>query len=404
MSEEPCPPERRAVSPLWCWMGLRISGLAAAAVLSIAFCMWVYFELRDYAALSGLSPSTQTEIRQLVADPHRDPARLWELFAANYEIEPFLPGLRNPDWLTLLVLLVLSLPLLGLFGFTASRSLSRQFSRVAGAARRVAQHDFTARAEVICGAPAELVTLAHDFNQMTERLEQQQREVLESSAVLAHELRTPLNAAMGRLQGMLDDVFPREDAQILLVHRQLEQINRLVGDLHLLSLARAGRLWLEVEPFNVREVVEERIDWVEAELDRLGIWANVEMPDDLVVIADRHRIGQVLSVIIDNLIRYAAQGRALDVVASSDGHVLTLAIGDRGAGVTDADLPMLCDRFWRVEASRARHSGGSGLGLAIAAAICHAHGGELSVSNREGGGLLVKITLPLTQALANGLS
>lgn len=266
MSEEPCPPTRRAVSPLWRWMGLRISGLAAAAVLSIAFCMWVYFELRDYAALSGLSPSTQAEIRQLVADPHRDPARLWELFAANYEIEPFLPGLRNPDWLTLLVLLMLSLPLLGLFGFTASRSLSRQFSHVAGAARRVAQHDFTARAEVICAAPAELVTLAHDFNQMTERLEQQQRELVESSAMLAHELRTPLNAAMGRLQGMLDDVFPRDDAQILLVHRQLEQINRLVGDLHLLSLARAGRLWLEVETFNVGEVVGERIGWVEGEL------------------------------------------------------------------------------------------------------------------------------------------
>lgn len=78
MSEERCPPERHVVSPLWCWMGLRISGLAAAAVLTIAFCMWVYFELRDYAALSCLSSSTQAERRQLVADPHRDPDSLAE--------------------------------------------------------------------------------------------------------------------------------------------------------------------------------------------------------------------------------------------------------------------------------------------------------------------------------------
>lgn len=385
--------DRRAPSSLWTWVGLRMSGLAVGAVSCVALGMWLHFQLKDERILSTLPPQVQQEVRRLVADPHLDEARLWALFQANYAIENFLPGLRNPDWFTLLALLVTSVPFIFVFGFMMSRPLSRQFSSVAKAARQVAEGDFSARAAVSPHAPQELAGLADDFNEMSSRLEQYEREIRDSSAMLAHELRTPLNAAMGRIQGMVDDVFPHSNDQLLLVHRQLEQINRIVGDLHLLSMARAGALSLEEERFVLADLVLERIQWVELELQAAGVACQLDLDSGIEVQADRLRMGQVMTIVVDNLLRYASSGGVMDVSLRQEGTRVTLIVGDRGPGVDEADLPRVQDRFWRADRSRARHSGGSGLGLSIAGAICAAHGGVLTVRNRMGGGLEVVVSI-----------
>ncbi|MCX2892548.1 ATP-binding protein [Stenotrophomonas lactitubi] len=383
----------RAPNSLWTWVGLRMSGLAVGAVSCVALGMWLHFQLKDERILSTLPPQVQQEVRRLVADPHLDEARLWALFQANYAIENFLPGLRNPDWFTLLALLVTSVPFIFVFGFMMSRPLSRQFSSVAKAARQVAEGDFSARAAVSPHAPQELAGLADDFNEMSSRLEQYEREIRDSSAMLAHELRTPLNAAMGRIQGMVDDVFPHSNDQLLLVHRQLEQINRIVGDLHLLSMARAGALSLEEERFALADLVLERIQWVELELQAAGVACQLDLDSGIEVQADRLRMGQVVTIVVDNLMRYASSGGVMDVSLRQEGTRVTLIVGDRGPGVDEADLPRVQDRFWRADRSRARHSGGSGLGLSIAGAICAAHGGVLTVRNRMGGGLEVVVSI-----------
>jgi len=370
-----------------------MSGLAVGAVSCVALGMWLHFQLKDERILSALPPQVQQEVRRLVADPHLDEARLWALFQANYAIENFLPGLRNPDWFTLLALLVTSVPFIFVFGFMMSRPLSRQFSSVAKAARQVAEGDFSARAAVSPHAPQELAGLADDFNEMSSRLEQYEREIRDSSAMLAHELRTPLNAAMGRIQGMVDDVFPHSNDQLLLVHRQLEQINRIVGDLHLLSMARAGALSLEEERFALADLVLERIQWVELELQAAGVACQLDLDAGIEVQADRLRMGQVVTIVVDNLLRYASSGGVMDVSLRQEGTRVTLIVGDRGPGVDEADLPRVQDRFWRADRSRARHSGGSGLGLSIAGAICAAHGGVLTVRNRTGGGLEVVVSI-----------
>ncbi|MFG0712729.1 sensor histidine kinase [Stenotrophomonas geniculata] len=384
---------RRAPSSLWTWVGLRMSGLAVGAVSCVALGMWLHFQLKDERILSALPPQVQQEVRRLVADPHLDEARLWALFQANYSIENFLPGLRNPDWFTLLALLVSSVPFIFIFGFMMSRPLSGQLSSVAKAARQVAEGDFSARAAVSPRAPQELSGLADDFNEMSARLEQYEREVRDSSAMLAHELRTPLNAAMGRIQGMVDDVFPLSNDQLLLVHRQLEQINRIVGDLHLLSMARAGALRLEEEHFPLAALVVERIQWAELELQAAGVACQLDLDAGIEVQADRLRMGQVVTIVVDNLLRYASSGGVMDVSLRREGARVTLIVGDRGPGVDEADLPRVQDRFWRADRSRARHSGGSGLGLSIAGAICAAHGGALVVRNRAGGGLEVVVSI-----------
>jgi len=135
------------------------------------------------------------------------------------------------------------------------------------------------------------------------------------------------------------------------------------------------------------ELIVERLAWVEATLAQAGIQPRVEVPAGLVLQADRDRIGQLLSILIDNVARYASAGGAIDISASSLGDCIELVVADRGSGVSAADLPRLRDRFWRAEQSRNRNSGGTGLGLAIADAICQAHGGSLNFELGRDAGL-----------------
>ncbi|MBV6659750.1 HAMP domain-containing protein [Pseudomonas yamanorum] len=382
---------------LWRWVGIRMSLLAVAAVVVIALCMWLHFLISDWRTLHQVPLEQRQEMINLRNHPHLNEARLWQLFAQFYNIEDFLPGIANTDWLLLAGLVSGAIPLIIVCGFLFSRPLSSQFSAIAKVARRVAQGDFTTRLPVSGKGPQELQTLVTDFNSMTTQLERYEREVRESSAVIAHELRTPLNAAMGRVQGMIDEVFPLEPAQLEMVKRQLNQLNKLVNDLHLLSLARAGQLVLDKTRFPLHKLVFERLSWTSASLKNAGVTPKVEIPATLSISADRDRIGQVVNILIDNFLRYAAQGVELHISATASKETVTLMFADRGPGFDDQDLEAVFDRFWRAERSRARYSGGSGLGLSIARAICLEHGGNIVASNRTNGGAVIRVELPFTQ-------
>ncbi|CAB3938005.1 MULTISPECIES: ATP-binding protein [Pseudomonadota] len=384
----------RRPGSLWWWFGLRMSALAVGTVLVIAVGMWAYFDITDALALRQAPEETRQEIKQLREDPRGNETRLWTLLERYYNIKRLSPGLTNPDWLMLAVMVIISIPIVILLGMWISRPLSRQFVLIAEAARRVSEGHFGNRVSAVVATPGELADLVRNFNDMTMRLQQYEREVRDSSAMLAHELRTPLNAAMGRIQGMMDEVFPMEQDQLGAVLRQLVQINRLVGDLHLVSLARAGQLPLELDSFPLDEVIVERLEWAAADLAQAGIRPVVSNATRIWLYADRDRIGQVLTILIDNVLRYAVRGKVLEIDAYSASSGTVITVADRGPGVAEAYLPNMQDRFWRAETSRARHSGGSGLGLAIAAAVCRAHGGELECGNRSQGGLIVSVHLP----------
>lgn len=381
--------------PLWRWIGMRMSLLAIGAVVVISVCMWINITLADWSFVQHLPPGLREELQQLRADPGLNEPRLRQLVAQYYPLDYFQPAIANHDWLVLVGLVLAAIPIIIACGLWFSRPLSSQFSTIAQGARRVAGGDFLTRLPVHRAAPDELQRLVSDFNSMSTQLERYERDVRESSAVIAHELRTPLNAAMGRVQGMLDEVFPSDAAQLGMVKRQLDHLSKLVDDLHLLSMARAGRLVLERSDFPLMALVAERLAWFEPQLDQAGVRTQVSMTDGLRVHADRDRLGQVINILVDNLLRYAAGGGELNIVACQVQDQVVIEIGDRGPGIEAQHLDSVFDRFWRAERSRARYSGGSGLGLSIARAICQAHGGAMTASNLDEGGTLIRAQFPV---------
>lgn len=165
------------------------------------------------------------------------------------------------------------IPFVVVFALILARRIVQPLSHVVVAAESVSVGRFSTRAPVPETAPAELQRLATHFNKMAQQLESYDRELHDSSAAIAHELRTPLTAAMGRLQGIIDQVFPLEEKQIATVLDQLVQIQHIIGDLQVLSLVQGNRLQLEITEFTVREFIDERISWAGPALRKCGLRA-----------------------------------------------------------------------------------------------------------------------------------
>lgn len=391
--------DRRQPESLAWWAGKRISLLLAVAGIAISSCMWLYYQYRDYLLVRSLPAPAAEQLRRLREDPVAHTTELWEFARHHMPVDLLMPGFGKEDWITIFLLIAATMPVMAACGWFASRPLTKQFASIARAARQVAGGHFDVSAQVVRKAPSELAELTTTFNAMTFRLAQYQREVTDSSAILAHELRTPLNAALGRLHGLMDGVFPRSDEQLKIISNQLEQMNRLVSDLHLLSMARSGSMHLEQEYFSLEGLLRERVAWVSQRAQALRVEIEASDAAELTIRADRDRIGQVLTILLDNALHYGGSGGVIAIEALASGDSVCIAVSDRGPGVPQGELRHLSDRFWRGDSSRSRHSGGSGLGLSIAAAICEAHGGELTFANHPEGGLVCKVILPRTQDL-----
>ncbi len=379
---------------LWAWLSWRLVALAIAATVSVQAGMWIRYSLWSDKIDSQLPSAIVAELRQREAAPRTEEnsRRLKEIYGEYGD--RFVAPADSDDLVVQTLLSLAILPFVVAFGLLLARRIVQPVLDVATAAQAVSEGRFFARAPVLGSAPAELQGLASHFNMMAERLEAYDRELQDSSAAIAHELRTPLTAAIGRLQGVIDQVFPLEERQIRTVLDQLGQINRIIGDLQVLSLAQGGRLQLEITDFHLRSFVDERISWARPSLQASGLVAVNHVGKEQTIRADRGRLGQVLSALIDNAVRYASDGGIVEVDCHASPTAIELIVRDRGKSATGQDLSRFFERFWRGEQSRSRNEGGAGLGLSIVQAICRAHGGHAQAVAGAEGGTEIRIHLP----------
>ncbi|QPF73198.1 two-component sensor histidine kinase [Roseateles sp. DAIF2] len=385
---------RHAAVKLWRWISLRMISLALAALLLVSGGMWYRHAWWDAKLRAAIPEPVRLELQALEEDPGSNRQRLRQIYGEYLYGEYFSKEVIRADLLFFAGLILVALPMIIAGGLWVSLRLSRQLGVVAEAAGEIARGRFSSRAQLVPNIPSALQHLTLDFNRMAAQLERYERELQESSAVIAHELRTPLTAAKGRLQGLIDGVFGCDAGNLALIMRQLDQLNHLVDDVYLLSMAGAGQLALKPSRFPLRLLLEERIAWVLPALREHGMEISLQLDGALRISADRDRLGQVISILIDNAMRYASTGGSLVLRAWLQEDDLVLVADDRGPGFAPEHLDRVSDRFWRAEHSRSRHAGGAGLGLAIAAAICTTHGGQLSAHNRSEGGARLRICLP----------
>ncbi len=257
------------------------------------------------------------------------------------------------------------------------------------AADRVAAGDYEAR--VGENGPLPLRALARSFNTMTERLQAHDRLRRDLMADVAHELRTPLTVIEGKLEGLLDGVYPREDSQLQELVEETHVLSRLVEDLRTLALSESGALKLEREPTDVAELTEEvvRAFAAEAAVNRVSLEVDVAL-DPPTLDVDPVRIREVIGNLLSNGLRHTpAGGRVTVRVLAAPAGGVSIEVNDTGAGMSSEEAAHAFDRFYKGAQSR-----GSGLGLSIARSLVAAHGGEVHASSVPGRGTTIAFTMP----------
>jgi two-component system sensor histidine kinase BaeS len=299
-------------------------------------------------------------------------------------------------WLVPLGGLILVLALTGLaFAGRGLRRLSLPLGELVDAYERLAQGDYSVR--VAEKGPGEVRSLLRNFNLMASRLQSAAEQRQNFLSDVAHELRTPITVIQGNLEGMLDGLYPADEAHLRLVLDETGLLARLVEDLRTLSLAESGALRLNREPCDLPALVVETVSAFQPQADAQGVCFDLDLPAELPLLElDPVRMRQVISNLLANALRYTPHGGTIWLRCSNpsllQGRVVQLEIRDSGRGISADDLPHIFDRFYK-----AADSGGMGLGLSIARTLVEAHNGTIRAESPSGLGAAFIIQLPFSE-------
>ncbi len=241
----------------------------------------------------------------------------------------------------------------------------------------------------------ELDRLAMGFNRMAaslEEVEERRREIMDD---LTHELRTPLTIIRGRLEEIADGIITANSQIYSQLIRETKRLQRLLKDLQELSQAETGNLILNLQPSNLRQILEpltERFSDQLLDSDRQLI---LDCPNNLpYVMVDSDRLEQILVNLLSNAIRHTPEG-LITLKAWLESDRVWISVTDTGSGIAESELPHIFRRFWRSPKSRNRRYSGTGIGLAICQRLVKLHRGEISVTSQLGKGSTFKFYLPL---------
>ena len=266
---------------------------------------------------------------------------------------------------------------------------SRPLRRLSNAAVAFGHGDLDARVKVNPTAPEEIRELALAFNNMAASLQKSEYMRQEFVANISHELKTPMTTIAGFADGILDGTIPAEKQRhyLLLISEETKRLSRLVR-----SMLDISRLQ---EHKGVPEESKSRFDMVESAGQTLlrferaitekALNVEVELPDHPVYTrAHQDQIVQVLFNLLDNAVKFCPQEGDLALKLRTGGNKIYLSIRNSGQTIPAEELPLVFDRFHKLDKSRSQNRDGWGLGLYIVKTIVGAHGENISVQSQDG--------------------
>jgi two-component system phosphate regulon sensor histidine kinase PhoR len=229
-------------------------------------------------------------------------------------------------------------------------------------------------------------------------------------ADVSHELKTPIFAVQGFIHTLMDGAMDDERVRLKFLKKAMKNADRLSGlvqDLLMITQAESGEMELKIKKFPIYDLVSEVLDLLEYKFtkkNRSISWQVIAHGHETThVLADRERIQQVLTNLVDNAIKYGdANGNVTVELTSADGKLFT-HVRDKGQGIEAEHLDKIFRRFYRVDKSRSREKGGTGLGLAICKHLLKMHGEEITVESTVGEGTTFTFSLKLAENPTTGL-
>ena len=254
---------------------------------------------------------------------------------------------------------------------------------------------------------ARLLDLESKARQHAEEASRLKEEFL---ATVSHELKTPLNAVVGWSRLLRSGQLDADGAShaIEVIERNAAVQRQIIDDLLDVSSIVSGKLRMSTQPVDLLLVIHAAIDAVRpaAQAKDINISTHIAAPESIVR-ADMERLQQVLWNLLSNAVKFTPTGGSVDVFLERQGSTAEIRVEDSGPGMPPEFLPRIFERFSQADSSTTRKHGGLGLGLAIVRHLVELHGGTVSATNRETGGAVLTVSLPMmvrgTKAAGNVL-
>nr|WP_326166565.1 HAMP domain-containing sensor histidine kinase [uncultured Oscillibacter sp.] len=317
------------------------------------------------------------------------------VYAYEYDTEQaaLLLGLQD----TLLRLSAVVGALVLVLSLVLSKALTRKIGLLLNAIRQVREGAYSHRADI--RGRDEIAQIGHEFNSLTDRLQTTENARRRFVSDASHELKTPLAAIRLLSDSILqtDGIDPETTKEFVTdIGREAERLSRITEDLLRLTRLDSGVLDPPAE-VDILPVLEQVMRMMNLVAQEKGVDLTYSAGEDCVVLATKDEIHQVIYNLVDNAVKYSAIGGAVQVSLGLEGGQVVLAVADNGAGIPEADLPRIFERFYRVDKARSRAAGGTGLGLAIVSDTVKRRGGAVEAANRPGGGAVFTVRWPRTE-------
>jgi signal transduction histidine kinase len=220
-------------------------------------------------------------------------------------------------------------------------------------------------------------------------------------AIVSHDLRTPLSVLHTTASMLLNPKYHFTPSQVREQHerisRNVDLMNRMIGDLMDMASLRDGKLTIDPKPMEINEVLREVVSEHEAPAQGKGVQLSCDACSDVLhAEADRARLVQLFQNLIGNAVKFCRTGDSIRVTSRAHNGNASIEITDTGPGISADDLPRIFEPYY--SASRKHHESGTGLGLFIGKGIVDAHGGQIRCTSEPGVGTTFVVSLPLTVA------
>ncbi len=275
-----------------------------------------------------------------------------------------------------------------------SKALTRKIGLLLTAIREVREGAYSHRADI--RGRDEIAQIGYEFNSLTDRLQTTETARRRFVSDASHELKTPLAAIRLLSDSILQtENIDRETTKEFVtdIGREAERLSRITEDLLRLTRLDSGVL----DPpaaVDILPVLEQVMRMMNLVAQEKGVDLTYSAGGACVVLGTRDETHQVIYNLVDNAVKYSAIGGAVQVSLERVGELVVLTVADNGAGIPEADLPRIFERFYRVDKARSRAAGGTGLGLAIVSDTVKRRGGAVEAANRPGGGAVFTVRWP----------
>lgn len=277
--------------------------------------------------------------------------------------------------------------------YLSQRIIIRPLAKINYVADKISKGEVDKRVNI--NSNDEIGALAKSFNSMADSLEEVEKNRRELISNVSHEIRSPITSIKGFIGGILDGVIPKEKEKYYLsvAYEEIQRLTRLVNDLLDLSAIEAGQFKLRIEEVDINEIIRICVIKFEPKIKEKKLKVDVLMNDDkLYVAADKDRITQVITNLIDNAIKYGAEGGNVRISTKSKGDKALVAIFNEGPCIPKEDLKNIWNRFYKADKSRTSKLS-TGLGLSIVRSILTQLREDIWIENKENEGVTFTFTL-----------